>query len=353
MSPGRWKVVNDLLKREPPSDPVVLAIAPPPIQVVLCEVPVLIRDQPPLNPLRGFVQEAVSILGTPTAAEVSRILCLPPGMTDLVLGNLRQLDGLARDAAGRWSMPAGAPQFRGGRDHPFMLRRTRRLLCYWPSRGRVLPLLPRMRLRDLVRLEIHRHRDDVEDGYRAMLSLAGMAPGVSGLEEGILLLPLAEAPATATRPTAGANAADAPIEPDEILVCRCRLDVIGLTWAVRREGAWEIRSRLWSRPTPAEGEIGESFAAAGPWAGLSLPEQLLGDAGGLDRLSKLFDREPQGWRELLKERRGDARVRRDLDGPGQTILVVDAAPRNPNNPWHGLHTTLSPDARLLARHIGS
>ena len=74
-----------------------------------------------------------------------------------------------------------------------------------------------------------------------------------------------------------------------MLVSRCRLDVIALTWSSLRSGVWEVVSRLWSRPTPTEYADGGPFAPGEPLPGLSLPEQLLEGGTILDDLGKLFN----------------------------------------------------------------
>lgn len=344
MRPARWKLVERMLSRsDSQTGQLVLAVAPPPLDVLLYETPVLLGTQPPHNPLRGFIQEAVSLLGSPTGADVSRFLQLPSGVVEVVLGNLRQLGGLNCDDAGRWSVPDGAPQFRSDRPAPLSWRRTRRLLCFWPAGGRMLPLLPRMRLRDLVRLDAHNLRGAASDWYRVMQAWAGSDAVDRGKPTSLQLLPLNDGP-----PTQRGDAPDRPLNPEDVLVCRCLLDVIALTWAVRRDGVWEIRSRLWSRPTPDREEEGEPLAAAESWTGVSLPEQLLGTDRRLDRLASLFDPKRENWAHLIGRGEGAAPTRRDLSGSGPAILIQDGrAGDGQGSHWLGLHTTLGPDARLL------
>lgn len=162
----RWKIVERLLEQiEGTTGRLVMAVAPEPLDVVLYETPVLARSQPPQNPLRGFIQEAVSLLEQPTAAEIAALLHLPAAVVELVLGSLQQVGGAVSDMAGRWSVPDGAPRFRTGGTDPPVWHRTRRLLCYWPKQQMLLPVLPRMRLRDLVELGVHILQGEVADWY--------------------------------------------------------------------------------------------------------------------------------------------------------------------------------------------
>src|SRR5713101_5806095 len=102
MRQERWRIVERLLDQvEGTTGRLVMAVAPDPLDVVLYETPVLARTQPPQNPLRAFVQEAVSLLGQPTAAEIAALLHLPAVVVELVLGNLHQVGGAASDVAGR------------------------------------------------------------------------------------------------------------------------------------------------------------------------------------------------------------------------------------------------------------
>jgi hypothetical protein len=348
MTDQRWKIVRSLLGQTwTPEQKLILAVAPPPIGVVLFESPVLLRSHPPQNPVRGFVQEAVSLLEAPSPSEVAELLGLQTGVVEMVLGNLRQLGGAICDDAGRWSIPPGAPQFRTGRSDPPMERRTRRLMCYWPERQRMLPLLPRMRLRDLVKLDVHPLRDDLRGLYQTMQSWSEDEGVRRGRPEWLRLLSLGEASLLPVSQPARANAADSPVASEDILVCRCTFDVVGLTWAVLRDGVWELQSRLWSRPTRKGDDEGEPFASAEPWNGLSLPEQLLGGEGRLDHLATLFDPNPEVWRELIEDSLGGMRIRRELNGSLPAVLIIESGSPETEFRWRGLHTRLGPDARLL------
>jgi len=202
----------------------VMAVAPEPLDVVLYEAPVLARSQPPQNPLRGFIQEAVSLLEQPSAAEIATLMHLPTAVVELVLGNLQLVGGVASDTAGRWSVPQGAPRFGTGGSEPIVWRRTRRLLCYWPKREMLLPVLPRMRLRDLVGLGVHKLQREVADWYTRIASWPDAEGTKHGRSEGVRVLPLRDARVEpGSDPVASADLLDDPVSVEDVLVSRCRL----------------------------------------------------------------------------------------------------------------------------------
>jgi len=348
MRNDRWRIVVRLLDQvQGTGVRLVLAVAPQPLDVVLYELPVLARTQPPHNPLRGFVQEAVALLGEPTAADVAGFLRLPQVVVDLVLGNLQQIGGLSTDTVGRWTIPKGAPYFRAGAEDPPLWRRTRHLLCFWPEQEIMLPVLPRLRLRDLVELGVHRVGDDVRGWYSRFAALAEAESERRGLPATLKLLPLFDDPEVTPRPDQARMPADAPVSAEEVLVSRCQLDVIALCWTTRRCGVWELSSRLWCRPTPPEDSDGEPFAPGEPFVGLSLPELLLGGESCLDGLGTLFDPRPEAWRTLLENPDERGRLHRDLQSDNPTVIVVESDEGSESQRWIGLATTLASEARLI------
>jgi len=324
-----------------------MAVAPEPLDVVLYETPVLASSQPPQNPLRGFVQEAVSLLEQPTAAEIAALLYLPSAVVELVLGRLQQVGGVVSDTAGRWSVAGDAPRFgTGGSDPPFW-RRTRRLLCYWPEKQVMLPVLPRMRLRDLVELGVHKLQGEVAEWYGRIASWTAAEGLKRGRSEAVRVLPLrVTSMSPVGEPSIPSVLPDAPVSEKEVLVSRCKLDVIALTWSSYRSGIWEITSRLWSRPTPAKDAEGEPFAPGEPMIGLSLPERLLGGSP-LDDLGNLFNPSPEAWRKLLGDQDGLSRLRRDLESKIPAIIVAEQADTAENRRWQGVFTPIAREARLL------
>jgi len=277
MRQDRWRIVERLLVQlQATAGRLVLAVAPRPLEVVLYEVPVLARTQPPHNPLRGFVQEAIALLVEPTATDIAGFLRLPLVVVELVLGNLQQVGSLFCDSVGRLHVPKGAPNFSEGRDDPAIWRRTRHLLCYWPERETMLPVLPRLRLRDLVELGVHPLQGEVRDYYTQASAWSAAEGERRGLPSTIKLLPLTDIAGVASAGLARpAMHADSPVPSEDFLVSRCQLDVIALSWATPRRGGWELTSRLWCRPTPSEDSDGEPFAPGEPFVGLSLPGYLL------------------------------------------------------------------------------
>jgi len=349
MRPERWKIVERLLEQiEGTTGRLVMAVAPEPIDVVLYETPVLAWNQPPQNPLRGFIQEAVSLLDQPTAADVAALLHLPETIVELVLGNLQQMGGAISDVVGRWSVPDSAPKFGTDRNDSPIWRRTRRLLCYWPKQQVLLPVLPRMRLRDLVELGVHHLQGEVADWYSEIVSWSGIQSSKRGLPESVRMLPLKCLPNSLASESPEARIlADESISKEEILVSRFRLDVISLTWSSFSSGIWEVVSRLWSRPTPYKDADGEPFAPGEPILGLSLPEQLLGGGTTLDNLGSLFNPNPEAWRKLVNYRDDLSRIRRALDGEYPALLVEDTPQSSENRRWQGLRTRIADEARLL------
>lgn len=355
MRRDRWQIVVRLLDQlEGTTGRLVLAVAPQPLNVVLYEMPVLARTQPPHNPLRGFIQDAISLLGEPTAADIASLFQLPSSVVELVLGNLQQIGGVCSDVAGRWMIPPGAPLFRSGGEDPPIWRRRRHLLCYWPERNVMLPVLPRMRLRDLVELGVHNLQGEVKDWYAQCVAWSRSEAARRGLPPTIQLLPLIDLASTelgtSTLPVA---LADSPVSGEEVLVSRCKLDVIALTWASPRNGVWELSSRIWSRPTPPEASDGEPFAPGEHVIGLSLPEHLLGIGNHLDDLGTLFDPRPDLWRTLLEEQEEQFNLHRDLNGDSLSFIMVQSKDSDATRRWHGLSTRLAPDARLICSAVSS
>jgi hypothetical protein len=343
----RWRVVERLLDQvEGTTGRLVMAVAPEPLDVVLYETPVLVGSQPPHNPLRGFIQEGISLLEQPTSAEIADLLHLPNGVVELVLGNLRQIGGAVCDVAGRWGIPEGAPIFRAGGGDPAIWRRARRLLCYWPQRQVLLPVLPRLRLRDLVELGVHNLQGDVAEWYAQFQSWPIREGLRRGLPDSIRILPLVSSSAAGDG-TNPAPAPDAPVSREEILVSKCQLDVIALTWCSRRSGVWELVSRMWSRPTTAQESEGEPFSPGECLVGLTLPENLLGEGASLDALGQLFDSRPELWRNLLEEQEGLPSIRRDLENDGHALLLSTQQLPDERRRWRGLYTSLAREARLL------
>jgi|GEM_PF-1989328 len=349
MRQERWRIVERLLDQvQGPAGRLVLAVAPQPLDVVLYEMPVFARTQPLHNPLRGFIQEAVSLLGEPTASDIAKLLHLPPVVVELVLGNLQQIGSVTSDVAGRWSVPQGAPVFRASGEDPPIWRRTRQLLCYWPERNVMLPVLPRLRLLDLVKLGVHRLQGEVTDWYVRCAAWSRDEGTRRGLPATVQLLPLSQlSPAEMGASVAPAAVADSPISSEDVLVSRCQLDVIVLTWASQRCGVWEVASRIWSRPTPPDDSDGELFSPGEPVVGLSLPEHLLRGENRLDELGKLFDPQPERWRSLLSEQNKQFKLYRELDGDGPSVIVTKSDDSQQKVRWLGLFTHFAPDARLL------
>jgi hypothetical protein len=350
MQDKRWKIVERLLKQvKGTAGRLVMAVAPEPLDVVLYEAPVLARNQSPQNPLRGFIQKAITLLGQPTVADIAAMLHLPTAVVELVLGNLQQVGGAASDTVGRWSVPPGAPQFGTGGSEPMIWRRTRRLLCYWPQRQVLLPVLPRMRLRDLVELGVHKLQDELTQWYSQIASWSDDEAPKRGRPDTLRLLPLHVAETT---PSSGHSATpavpDAPVSMEEVLVTRCRLDVIALTWASFRSGVWEMVSRVWSRPTPFTDASEVPFSPGEPLLGLSLPERLLGDqTTSLDDLGKLFSPDQEAWRMLLSDCDRTSPLRRDLHGKSPALIIAQQTEAASRQRWKLLPTSLARDARLI------
>jgi len=350
MNTARWGIVERLLKQvEGTMGRLVMAIAPnKPLDVVLYEAPVLVSSQAPHNPLRGFVQEAVSLLEQPTAAEIADFLHLPTAVVELVLGNLQHLGGVTSDTAGRWSVPEGAPRFQIGKQEPMVCRRTRKLLCYWVQREVLLPVLPRMRLRDMVALGVHKLQGEVADWYSQIASWDDVEGSKRGRPRTVRVLPLrSRCVLSGNAASASDTLEDASVTEDEVLVSRCRLDVVALTWASFRSGIWEIASRLWSRPTSGKDGEDMPFAPGEPFLGLSLLEQLLGDSSSLDELGYLFSPHPEAWRKILKNRDESRELRRDLDGNAPALIVGNQEQGDQHRRWRGLFTSFAEEARLL------
>jgi hypothetical protein len=214
----------------------------------------------------------------------------------------------------------------------------------------MLPVLPRLRLRDLVELDVHQLKGDVREWYARFAALPGAEAVRRGLPGAFKLLPLADTTAGAS-PVKKVVTSDAPLPAEEVLVSRCQLDVIALSWATPRDGVWEISSRLWCRPTPPEDSDGEPFAPGEPFVGLSLPEHLLGGANRLDDLGTLFDPRNDGaWRTLLTEPDEDTGLDRVLQGEQISIIVKKLDGEPDKHRWLGLMTTL---ARLLCANADS
>ncbi|MCS7020426.1 MAG: hypothetical protein NZU63_01205 [Gemmataceae bacterium] len=323
-----------------------MAIVPKPLEVVLYEAPVWSKGQPPRNPLRGFIQQAVTLLEQPTATAIAQFLRLPVGVVELVLGNLQQVGGVTCDPAGRWSVPPGAPRFESSHDQPAMQRRTRRLLCYWPEADMLLPVLPRLRLRDLVELGVHKLHDELVDYYKRIASWSEAEGIRRGKSATVQLLPLTDA----YKPidgSAGYSASDY-VTIDDVFVSRCQLDVIAICWATYSLGVWEIGCRLWSRPTSTTEGRGTPFAPGEYFRyGMPLVEKLLGDDILLTHLGKLFDPHSEDWRELLDQQKTPPGLQRLLSTKAQALIVLDQVDAEHGSQWLDLDTPFARNARLL------
>jgi len=345
----RWKIVERLLEQvEGTAGRLVMAVAPDPLDVVLYEAPVLGRSQSPQNPLRGFVQEAVLLLEQPTAAEIAAFLHLPSAVVEPVLGHLQRVGGAVSDNAGRWSVPGHASRFGTGGSDPPIWRRTRRLFCYSPELQVLLPVLPRLRLRDLVELDVHKLQSEVAEWYDQVASWTAIEGLKRGRPDSICILPLA-----GNAVVLPGSLSPTPVEPlalQEVLVHRCRLDVIALTWVSYHSGIWEVTSRLWSRPTPNHDAAGEPFSPGAPMLGLSLPESLLGGSA-LNDLAKLFDSNSEEWRELILDQSKHSSLRRDLETDSHASILSEQVDYAGRQQWQGVLTTLSREARLLCYTI--
>jgi len=201
-----------------------------------------------------------------------------------------------------------------------------------------------MRLRDLVELGVHKLQGEVAEWYNRIASWTTAEGLVRGRSEDVRILTLG---VTSVLPQDMPSAMpDSPVSVDEVLISRCRLDVIALTWASYRSGIWEVTSRLWSRPTPAQDAAAIPFAPGEPMRGLSLPERLLGGSP-LDNLGSLFDPRPEVWRKLLDDQDGLSRLRRDLEGDFPVVIVAEQADTAEKRQWQGVFTRLTREARLL------
>ncbi len=325
----------------------ILAIAPDPLDVVLFETPILAGSPPPHNPLRGFIQEAVSLLGQPTSEQIAVLLHLPDPVVELILGNIQLLGGLTVDSAGRWTIPKGAPRFSSEDVGPPIWRRTRRLLCYWPERQVMLPVLPRLRLRDLVELGVHRLQGEMLDWYQQCLTWTPAETLRRGLPDSVRLLPLSDSAAPAESIIKPVSP-DSPVPLDQVLVTRCHMDIIALSWATFRSGLWELSTRLWSRPTPLGDSEGEPFVPGEPVVGLSLLEHLLGGQPAIDALGQLFNPGEELWQSVLGKQDMEDRLTRELDGEWPAMLTIDEDETDDQRRWHVVSTSISGEARLIA-----
>jgi hypothetical protein len=335
MNQRQWKDLLTILKQgDTRPGRVVLAVVRSRLDVVLFELPVLDGTPPPHNPLCGFVQDAVRVLTRPTSREIADLLRLPSEVVRSVLGTLRQAGGARCDAAGRWHVPAGATAFGTDENSPPAPRRVRRLLCYWPGGGVVLPARPRLRTRDLMELDAHADQSELKGWYAGCVEWQATERQARGTTA-IRLLPLADqAPAD--------DEADGPVTPDEVLTLRCQLEVIAIAWAARRGCVWEVTSRLWCRPV-ADGSPAGSLSAGEEFTGLTVLERLMGPEVRLDALGTLFDDHPERWRALFLHPEKTHRLRRRLDADAPAFLTTDAGDRR----WGWVASILSDHTFLL------
>lgn len=348
-----WKIVKRLVYQDIRANRLpFLAIATKPLDVVLYETPVLVKTEPPHNPLRGFIQEAVLLLEQPTAAEIASFFHLPEAAVQLVLGNLQQLGGVTCDATGRWSVPPGAPNFTTGRSE-HVCRRKRQLLCYWPDQDTLLPVLPRMRLRDLVSLDVHKLEGELAAWYGRIASWSKEEAVKRGRPASVHLLPLRHVEGDPPNVSALPAELTEPVPPEDVLVTHCPLDVVALASCSFRSGVWEVVSRLWSRPTSAEGHESVPFASGEEVAGLSWLERLLGNGSSADTLGHLFDFQSESWHGLVSDRKHLEQLQRVWHNDTMVLIVKN----NTNSKehlrfWGGLMTTFAPEARLLCYSVG-
>jgi hypothetical protein len=317
------------------------------LEATLFDAPVMVRSRSPLDELRGFVQRAITVLREPSAGALAELLRLPTRVVAMVLQDLETTGGASADAAGRWCVPDGVTA--GAVSDEAVEHRRRRLLCYWPTAGVLLPVLPSLlRQRDLVRLGAHRLEGEVQDTYELIRSWTGAEAARRGKPDWLTLLP---APRATPTPVGTAS----PLSAESVLVTRCQLDVVALSWAECVGGIWELRSRLWARPAmPGKEKDTGRFAPGEPFEGLAVLEQLLEcdvpeARDTLARLALIFDPTREDWRGLLV---GGSGVQRQFSGAeGALFVQVAEGEREPD--WLFLQTKLGGHLTFLCRALPS
>jgi hypothetical protein len=334
------------------------------LDVILFDAQVLVRARSPLDQLREYVRRAIGLLGDTSAASVAELLRLPARVVEMVLQDIETTGGATSDSVGRWSVANTAGP--GRLADPGVGHCRRRLLGYWPATGALLPVLPSMlRQRDLVRLRVHVAEGEVRETYEQIRKWEGPEAVRRGKPEWLTLLPAGPTselpgpvppdrviPNPAGQAETGSSATVGParvVSPpptgppptDSVLVTRCQLDVVALSWAECVGGVWVVKSRLWARPVaPDAGNSHERFAPGEPFDGLTVLGYLLEHeqptaCNAVSRLAAVFDFNREDWRAHL----GDfPEVSRSFDGAPNDCAFARTV-RDGEEPGWGLHET--------------
>jgi hypothetical protein len=368
MNHDRWKFAESIISafcRD--IQGLFFVMYPQPIEVILFESPVMIESRPPLFRVMRLVYEAVRLLNDPSIEQLSRFLRLPPLAVKLILGRMRRIRLVEVDAAGRWSL---ADLWSRGTEE-FVWRRTcHRLVCYWPKEQLLLPVEPRVRLRDLVYLETHRMGADLQDVYQSLVRQSHENPFVLADGERLWLLPVqdvhdvAEHSHSSSPPprdfsetsfpssSFGQSQGSQSLAPASsgVLTAQAKLDVMLVSWVVRQGGLWVLKWRIWSRLlAPDEVRSQASFAPGPVCEGLRIPVKLAGRS--LDELRLFFDPGSDRWRSLIAlSEGGSLGIRRTLHPEAKTLLEITSSSSETDKEFLLIPSSQGPMLRFLARH---
>jgi hypothetical protein len=332
------------------------------LDVFFFEAPVVIREESPMDRLRGFVQRTIRAMGEPDPSDLAGFLHLPRRIVDHVLDDLRRTGAAEDDASGRWRVPEGAAIVEAAAASPREIRR-RKLLCYWKSADVLLPILPStLRERDLTSLRVHALQDEARSIYERIMAWEGPEGARRGKPESLTLLPppahsSAPEPPSDCATSAPAKARDAPAH-DSIFVRQSLIDVICIS-SLQQDGmVWNLESRLWSRVRPQDDEGGGlQFAPGEPSRGWPILECLMqhgvpGEPDAPRRIMSRFEPVGEAWRDLIASPSDRDRVRKpEEDDPADCVLVDPEGTGDPRARWKLLNTTIGPHIKLLCRNL--
>lgn len=337
-----------------------LVIFPEPIQVTFFEGPALIKGNVRKAALFNFFHQLLEIRPGLTPEQISAIMSLPRPAVQTVLAAMSRLRIVYSDATRRYFCRG---PFQVEVDQLTVEKRGRVLLCYWPEKQTLLPVEPRLRLRDFVHLDIHRLGADLRQVYEELVAQSQKRPLVLSTGEQVRLVsPVGEATTGVGSDAQGANLSQLSrdwsemahpakalrlAEFDDVLVTCYWLDVLALGWLRQRDRVWTPVWRLYSRPLKGPEEKSKGPFAPGPVGeGLTVLEQLAG--ASLRSLSKFFTADPNCWRELIADnvRSSVDNVTFDLREEREALLRKEGGEASEKSMFT-LETNLSPSVRLI------
>ncbi|MDW8077754.1 MAG: hypothetical protein RMJ16_02590 [Thermoguttaceae bacterium] len=342
---------------------VFLLVYPEPIEVLFLEAPALVETSNRQNRVLQFLYRILELRSGTSVEDLAEGLALPVVAVQACLSRMRLLGLVSQDAAGRWQVcGTWSPSL----ETMQVARLSRVLLCYWLEKQKLLPAEPRLRLRDLISLEIHAMQQDLRPVYDKLVEMTTKAPiELSDGSRVRLLTPSGRRDTALADVSGSANSVQAhfPFETNpeapgilkpyqEVLVTRCQIDVLAVSWLTGKQGSWYFQSRLWSRPVGHTEISRMPFAPGSVIEGVRLLEEVAGTS--LAPLREFFYPGADSWQSLVDRQSCPELkdLRRTLHPEAPALLEVTLS-SEARLEYFLLPTTISPSVRLVGWNPGA